>query len=53
MLTQDGHVSEGSAMNVFMVRNGAVITPPITDNILEGITRRTVMELVSRSSSCR
>jgi branched-chain amino acid aminotransferase len=46
VLTQEGHVSEGSAMNVFMVRNGTVITPPITDNILEGITRRTVMELV-------
>ena len=48
VLTQDGHVSEGSAMNIFMVRDGAVITPPITDNILEGITRRTVMELVSK-----
>ncbi|UCE00409.1 MAG: branched-chain amino acid transaminase [Chloroflexota bacterium] len=45
VLTQDGHVSEGSAMNVFMVRNGVLITPTITDNILEGITRRTVMEL--------
>lgn len=45
VLTQEGHVSEGSAMNVFMVRNGVLITPPITENILEGITRRTVMEL--------
>jgi branched-chain amino acid aminotransferase len=45
VLTQDGHVSEGSAMNVFMVRGGALITPPITENILEGITRRTVIEL--------
>jgi branched-chain amino acid aminotransferase len=45
VLTQDGHISEGSAMNVFMVRNSAVITPPITENILEGITRRTAMEL--------
>lgn len=45
VLTQDGHVSEGSAMNVFMVRNEALITPSITENILEGITRRTVMEL--------
>lgn len=45
VLTQDGHVSEGSAMNIFMVRNGALITPPVTDNILEGITRRTVIEL--------
>jgi branched-chain amino acid aminotransferase len=43
VLTPEGHVSEGSAMNVFMVRGGALITPPVTDNILEGITRRTVM----------
>jgi branched-chain amino acid aminotransferase len=45
VLTQEGHVSEGSAMNVFIIKDGVVITPPITDNILEGITRRTVMEL--------
>ena len=45
VLDHNGHVSEGSAMNIFMVRDGVVITPPITDNILEGITRRTVMEL--------
>jgi len=46
VLDQNGHVSEGSAMNVFMVRDGVVITPPVTENILEGITRRTVLELV-------
>ncbi len=45
VLTQDGHVSEGSAMNVFMVRNGVLVTPAITENILEGITRRTVIDL--------
>lgn len=45
VLTQDGHVSEGSAENVFLMRDGTLITPPITDNILEGITRRTIMEL--------
>ena len=48
VLDQNGHVSEGSAMNVFMVRDGVLVTPPITDNILEGITRKTVMELASR-----
>jgi branched-chain amino acid aminotransferase len=47
VLNQDGHVSEGSAANFFMVRDGAVYTPPITENILEGITRRTVMHLLS------
>ena len=45
VLTQDGHISEGSAMNIFMVRNGVLITPPATENILEGITRRTAIEL--------
>ena len=45
VLTQDGHLSEGSAMNVFLVRQGTLITPPTTDNILEGITRHTVIEL--------
>jgi branched-chain amino acid aminotransferase len=45
VLDNNGHVSEGSAMNIFMVRDGALITPPVTDNILEGITRRSVMEL--------
>jgi branched-chain amino acid aminotransferase len=46
VLDQNGHVSEGSAMNVFMVRNGVVITPPINENILEGITRRSALELL-------
>lgn len=48
VLTQEGHISEGSAMNIFMVRDGAVVTPPITENILEGITRRTAIELLSQ-----
>lgn len=45
VLTQEGHLAEGSAMNILMVRDGVLVTPPITDNILEGITRRSVMEL--------
>lgn len=45
VLNNDGHLAEGSAENVFMLRNGELVTPPVTDNILEGITRRTVMEL--------
>jgi len=45
VLNQNGHVSEGSAMNIFMIRNGKLITPPVTENILEGITRRTVIQL--------
>lgn len=45
VLTQDGHLTEGSAMNVFIVREGELITPPVTENILEGITRRSILEL--------
>ncbi len=45
VLDGNGHISEGSAMNVFIVRDGTIITPPVTDNILEGISRRSVMEL--------
>jgi len=45
VLTQDGHVSEGSAENLFIVRNGKLVTPPGTENILEGITRSTIMQL--------
>jgi branched-chain amino acid aminotransferase len=46
VLNQDGHISEGSAENFFIVRKGIVCTPPITENILEGITRRTVLMLL-------
>jgi branched-chain amino acid aminotransferase len=46
VLNHDGHVAEGSAENFFLVRNGALLTPPVTDNVLEGITRRTILELV-------
>jgi branched-chain amino acid aminotransferase len=45
MLTKDGFVSEGSAMNLFMVRDGELITTPVTADILEGITRQTVMQI--------
>ncbi|HLJ32656.1 MAG TPA: branched-chain amino acid transaminase [Ktedonobacteraceae bacterium] len=48
MLTHDGHVSEGSAENIFLVINGEFVTPAATENILLGITRDTVMELGRR-----
>jgi branched-chain amino acid aminotransferase len=47
MLTQDGHVCEGSAENIFIVRQGTFITPPESDNILEGITRATLIHLIT------
>jgi branched-chain amino acid aminotransferase len=45
VLDRQGHAVEGSAENLFMVRNDKVITPPLSDNILEGITRKTVMAI--------
>jgi branched-chain amino acid aminotransferase len=45
MLSHDGHVSEGSAENIFIVRNGVMYTPDPSANILEGITRRTIIHL--------
>jgi branched-chain amino acid aminotransferase len=48
VLSENGHVSEGSAMNFFMVKRGKLITTPITENILEGITRATVMEVAEQ-----
>ncbi len=47
-LTQDGQVSEASAANIFLVRKGQLITPPVTADILEGITREAVMELAEK-----
>lgn len=45
-LDADGHISEGSGENLFLVRNGVVYTPPLTSSILSGITRDTVMTLL-------
>ncbi len=45
VLNADGHVSEGSAENIFMLRGGKLVTPGATANILEGITRQGVMAL--------
>src|SRR6516164_5632723 len=40
-----GHVSEGSGQNLFVVRDGALVTPPVADSILGGITRDSVITL--------
>jgi branched-chain amino acid aminotransferase len=45
VLTADGHASEASAANMFVVRDGILLTPPVNDDILEGVTRRAVLEL--------
>jgi branched-chain amino acid aminotransferase len=48
MLTAEGHVSEGSAENLFLVMNGELVTPPPSENILLGITRDTIIKLAAR-----
>ena len=45
VLTHDGHVSEGSGENIFLIQDGRLITPPSSDDILVGITRETVMRI--------
>ncbi len=45
MLNKFGRVAEGSAENLFIVRNGTLITPDLSEGILEGITRRSVLQL--------
>ncbi len=45
MLTSEGHVSEGSAENIFMLAGGKLITPPVNENLLVGITRNTVINI--------
>ncbi len=46
VLNEDGHVAEASAANIFIIRDGVVVTPPVTSNILEGITREIVISLL-------
>jgi branched-chain amino acid aminotransferase len=46
VLTVDGHVSEGSAENLFMLKDGEFITPPVTDDILEGVTRQLLIKVI-------
>jgi len=45
LLSHDGHVAEGSAENVFLVRGGKLLTPDPSQNVLEGCTRRAIMDI--------
>ena len=46
VLTMDGHVNEASAANLFMVRDGIAFTPPVSDDLLEGVTRKALFEIL-------
>ncbi|MGA2572156.1 MAG: branched-chain amino acid transaminase [Terracidiphilus sp.] len=48
LLNESGHVTEGATCNLFMVRKRRLITPDLGENVLEGITRSSVMELAAR-----
>jgi branched-chain amino acid aminotransferase len=47
VLTADGHVNEASAANLFIVRDGVALTPPVNDDLLEGVTRKAMLELLA------
>jgi len=47
VLTPSGHASEASAANLFVVRGGTLLTPPVSDDILEGVTRKAVLTLAA------
>jgi len=48
VLSHDGHVTEGSAMNLYLVQDGKLVTSKTTDNILVGVTRNTIKELAQK-----
>jgi len=45
MLTEEGHIAEGSAANFFMVEGRALVTSPVNDEILVGLTRAAIIRL--------
>lgn len=49
LLNRNGHVAEGTADNIFVVQNGVLLTPPVSDGALEGITRNLIIELAQRN----
>ncbi len=49
MLNYDGKISEGSAENIFILKNTKIITPPLTSDVLEGITRDSVIKIIKKN----
>jgi branched-chain amino acid aminotransferase len=47
VLTGDGHINEASAANLFVVRDGVALTPPVNDDLLEGVTRKAILEILA------
>jgi branched-chain amino acid aminotransferase len=54
MLNLDGYVSEGSVDNIFIASDGVLKTPPLTDGLLEGVTRAVIIDVAERAGiPCR
>ena len=54
ILNASGHVTESSTANIFIVKDGALITPPVEAGILDGVLRHTVLELAAKDGiECR
>jgi len=49
MLNSQGKIAEGSAENIFIVKNGQILTPPLSADILEGITRDSVIKIIEEN----
>ena len=49
MLNYDGKITEGSAENIFILKNTKIITPPLTSDVLEGITRDSVIKIIKKN----
>jgi branched-chain amino acid aminotransferase len=47
VLTGDGHINEASAANLFVIRDGVALTPPVNDDLLEGVTRKAIFEILA------
>jgi len=53
LLNQSGRVAEGSADNLFIVKAGVLMTPPISEGALDGITRKIILQLASQADIAR
>ena len=49
MLNSQGKIAEGSAENIFIVKNGQILTPPLSADVLEGITRDSVIQIIEEN----
>jgi branched-chain amino acid aminotransferase len=45
MVNTHGHVTEGTTSNAWIIKNGVIFTPPLQDGVLDGLTRKTLIEM--------